>query len=118
MKSSILTICFLFSSLFIFAQTAAVDNDGANLTEINDTNWSFYSDDTNRTYFIDFEKINVNISDIIVKNSKGEVVLKEDVLDLPVNTIYELDFSEWGTGKYQVELRSFTSIIKKSISIP
>ena len=41
----------------------------------------------------------------------------DDVFELPVNTIYELDFSQYGSGTYNIELRSFTGIIRKTISI-
>ena len=122
MKNLILTIVFVFTVVVLFSQTTArgidsPESGSASLIEMDDSNWSFYSDEANRTYYIDFEKINVNLSDVIVKNENGEIVLKEDVLDLPVNTIYELDFNEWGNGTYHVELRSFTRIIRKKITI-
>ena len=71
----------------------------------------------NRIYYIDFETLNVNLSDIIVKNGKGEIVWKDDVFELPVNTIYELDFSQYTAGKYEIQLHSFTGVIRKTISI-
>ena len=87
------------------------------LKEIKDENWSLYADEENRIYYIDFEKLTFNLSDIIVKNDDGEVIFKEDVFDLPVNTIYELDYADFKSGEYQLELRSFTGIIRKTISI-
>ncbi len=112
-------LCFISSSLF--AQSiASVDKNtftGFTLTELPDENWSFYKDEENQLYFIDFEKINYNLSEIIVKNENGEILIQDDVLDLPVNTIYEIDLSEFGAGDYHVELRSFTGIIRKEVNI-
>ena len=87
------------------------------LKEITTEDWSLFADEENRVYYIDFESLTVNLSDIIVKNENGEVVLKEDVFDLPVNTIYEIDYSNFKSGDYSLELRSFTGIIRKTISI-
>jgi len=113
----------LFSTNFLLAQsTSNITNDiltpkGGELVVLEDDNWSFYIDEESKTYFIDFEQINFNLSDIIVKNEAGETIFKDDVLQLPVNTIYELDFNKYGAGKYQVELRSFTGMIRKNVQI-
>lgn len=115
----------LLSSNILFAQATSdltpkgiAASDESSLAEIShNENWSFYVDNDSQTYYIDFEKINVNLSNIVVKNQKGEVILKEDVYDLPVNTIYEVDFSVYGKGKYEIQLRSFTGMIRKTVSI-
>jgi hypothetical protein len=113
-------LCFIGNTLFAQSIASADENvfiTSVNLTELNDENWSFYKDEENQLYYIDFEKINFNLSEILVKNDKGEVLIQDDVLDLPVNTIYEIDLSEYGTGNYEVELRSFTKIIRKEVDI-
>ena len=79
--------------------------------------WSFFHDEESQIYFIDFESITLNVSDVIVKDAGGEIVFSEEVIDLPVDTIYELDYSELGSGTYEVELHSFTKILKREISI-
>ena len=123
MKSVLLVLGFLLTSVSLFSQTAAKGVSSSNIESIaslsvlGDVEASIYSDDENQTYFIDFEKISVNLSDIVVKNKAGEIIFKEDLYDLPVNSIYELDASEFGTGEYVMELRSFTGVIRKDISI-
>ena len=121
MKIVSFTIGFLLLSTTIFSQTAngasAPSESDLVIETIENTDWSFYADEDNRTFYIDFEKINVNLSDIVVKNSKGEIIYSEDVLGLPVNAIYELNFDDYGEGEYEVELRSFTKIIRKEITI-
>lgn len=113
-------LCFIGNSLF--AQSiASVDENifttNYELTELTDDTWSIYKDEENKICYIDFEKINFNLSEIIVKNDDGDVLIKDDVLDLPVNTIYEIDLSEYGAGNYHVELRSFTGIIREEVNI-
>ena len=87
-----------------------------NAVEISE-NWSFYADEENQLYYIDFQNLKINLSNIVIKNEEGKVLLKDDVFDLPVNTIYELDFSQYGTGTYEVELHSFTEVVRKSIKV-
>ncbi|MDZ7878163.1 MAG: hypothetical protein U5L45_10860 [Saprospiraceae bacterium] len=93
-----------------------------NTTEINKSDkqqdWSFYTDAENRMLYIDFEKINVNLNGIVVKNKEGKVVFKDDALwELPVNTIYEVDFSKELKGEYIVEVKTFTAIVRKTVII-
>ena len=83
----------------------------------NSENWSFFTDDENKLYYIDFEKISFNVSKVIVKNDSGVILLEDDVFDLPVNTIYELDFSDYAPGSYEVELQSFKGKIQKTVQL-
>lgn len=118
-------LCFLFLGNAVMAQgelanASEFTSKGittTDLKEINDDTWSFFVDEESNTYYIDFENLKVNLSDIVVKNDNGQVVLKDDVFDLPVNTIYELDFSEFQDGTYDVELRSFTGVIRRTIDV-
>ena len=83
----------------------------------NADSWSFYLDEETSTYFIDFETINLNLSEIIVMDQTGDIVLRDDVSELPVNSIYEINCADFSKGEYQVELRSYTSTMTKSISV-
>lgn len=122
MKFFTLTIALLFTSLSLFSQMTAKgasspDSEHISVVSLDNADWSFYADDDDRTFYVDFEKINVNLSDVVIKNESGEIVFKDDVMELPVNAIYELNFEEYGVGDYTVELRSFTKVIRKDISI-
>lgn len=92
-------------------------NDSSKLnSSIKD--WSFYTDNENQILYIDFEKIDVNLSSVTVKDLDNKVVFKDENLwQLPVNTIYEVDFSNKAKGQYTVELRTFTATLKKVITI-
>jgi hypothetical protein len=80
--------------------------------------WSLYTDKENSMVYIDFEKINVNLNGLVVKDKEGKVVFKDDALwQLPVNTIYEVDFSKLPKGAYSVELKSFTATLRKDVVI-
>jgi hypothetical protein len=80
--------------------------------------WSFYTDSENQVLYIDFEKIDVNLSSVSVKSADSKVVFKDENLwMLPVNTIYEVDFSNKPKGQYTIELRTFTATLKKVITI-
>lgn len=122
LKFLVALFTLLFSNHLLFAQTSVDNNSrfvakGITLTEVQGQDWSIYNDEENKTYYIDFEKITFNLSEIVIINDKNEVVFKEEVFDLPVNTIYELDFSTYMTGSYHIELRSFTKFIRKEVSV-
>ena len=87
------------------------------LKEIQSDNWDIFADDENKIYYVDFESLNITLADIVVKNASGSIILKDDVFDLPVDTIYEIDLSDQKKGTYKIELRSFTSVIRKSIQV-
>ncbi len=119
----LMAIFILILSNNILSAQASADKSssfiakGITLTEAEDQDWSIYNDEENKTYYIDFEKITFNLSEIMVFNSQNEVVFKEEVFDLPVNTIYELDFNGYESGDYRIELRSFTKYIRKDVAV-
>lgn len=84
----------------------------------NTRDWSIYTDSENRMLYVDFEKINVNLSSITVKDLEGKTLFKDETLwQLPVNTIYEIDFSKFPKGNYIIELKTFTNVLKKNVII-
>lgn len=95
----------------LFASLERQENDGQELHQ------AFFSDREKDLYFVDFEKISVNLQNVVVRSSDGAVVLEENVFDLPVDAIYELDFSRYAPGVYQVELRAFTEVIRQKIKV-
>ena len=114
---------FLFTAVLccislgsLSAQTASTDyvSSSSQQTLASD-DWTIYADAENHLYYIDFEKLRVNLNTIVLQDEQGKVVLKDEVFDLPVNTIYELDFSSLPIGRYQLELRSFSGVIRETI---
>ena len=79
--------------------------------------WSFFYDEENEIYYIDFETISFNLTKIKLIAKDGSELIADSVADLPVNTIYELDCSKLNAGNYTVELHSYTEIIKKELLI-
>ena len=116
-------ILFLFTTGFISAQSSASLNESRpNIIDpsqfsIGTDEWTFYLDKENKVYYIDFESISVNLSDIKVFNQNGELVISDKLCDLPVNTIYELNIGDLKPGSYKVELRSYTGVIEKEIQL-
>jgi len=78
---------------------------------------SVFVDEESETYFIDFESIRANLSEIALKNSKGDILFHDRVSDLPVNAIYELNVSPYSPGQYRIELHTFTGVIAKDIQV-
>jgi len=103
------TLIFLAYTCFTYAQTSTPNSEKEA--------FSFFKDETSNFYYIDFESIDINLNEIVVKDEKGNVVLEEGVSDLPVDTIFELDCSEYQNGKYVVELHSYTAVLRKPFSL-
>lgn len=125
-KITFLFFLLLAGASFSFAQSSSLTDNYAtasasaseeSLLEIGSSNWSVYADEENKLYYVDFESLSINISDIVVKRQDGEIVLQEEVFDLPVNTIYEIDFNQFGDGTYDIELRSFTQVLSRTVTI-
>ncbi|WP_425421009.1 hypothetical protein [Phaeodactylibacter xiamenensis] len=127
-KLSFLLALFLTGNLSaVVAQTANLQTStlpepenmtvSSSLLNMDTESWSLYSDEENNLYYVDFATLSVNLNDIVVTRDDGEVVLREQVFDLPVDTIYEIDFNQYGGGNYTIELRSFTDVIRRKVSI-
>ena len=114
-------IAFACFGTTLSAQSASIETDlmtsTSTLAPISDNNWSFFHDEDTHTYFIDFQTISLNLSEIVVKNEMGEIVIREDVIDLPVNSIFEINCSQFEKGEYTVELRSYTKNMSKKIAV-
>ncbi len=123
-KSFLLSLVFAFVFIgFTNAQSlASVENSTlhfttAEISHPNSDNWTFYLDTESQVYYIDFENISVNLSDIMVKDQTGSVVKRDELWNLPVNTIYELDLKDLKPGNYEIELRTYTGVIKKEVTV-
>ena len=116
-----ITTCFLIAfTIVTFAQNASsqllASNDLAPKGIIAEE-WSFFYDEENKIYYIDFETISMNLTKVKVVAKNGKAIISDNVADLPVNTIYELDCSKLTQGAYTVELHSYTEIIKKEVTL-
>lgn len=113
----------IFSTSIISAQgSASVSANRPTILEssqfsISPDEWAFYLDEENKVYYIDFESISVNLNDIKVVDQAGKVVKSDKLWDLPVNTIYELSVKDLAPGNYKVELRTYTGLIEKEITV-
>lgn len=115
---AIIAFCSSFSTLQ--AQLLSINTAGYETTKQtnNAADWSIYADSENRMLYVDFEKINVNLSSMMVKDLDGKILFRDETLwQLPVNTIYEVDFSKFPKGNYVIELKTFTSVIKKNVAV-
>ena len=114
---------FLSTSSVLQAQTSAAPSfdhlqfTAKGVASLDLEDWSFFEDAQNHLFYIDFEKVNVNLRQIQVLNSSNEVVFSEEVIDLPVNTIYELDLHQLIAGNYTIELQSYTGAMRKHIKL-
>lgn len=114
--------CFFFSSVLSAQVMYVPDKEDANAEELALKEWSLspaalFSDPDGKRYFIDFEQLRVHIKDVLVRDESGKILINDEVVHLPVNTIYEIDCSTFGPGTYFLELRSFAGIMRKSLQL-
>ena len=116
-----LTFCFIIILLSIFTSVAtsksvikltdAEDLDDYHLSHI------FYLNDIGNLLFIDFDVIEEKLEKVkILKDNR--IIKQENITDLPSNTIYELDFTDYKSGNYTVELSTNNKTkIRKEVAI-
>lgn len=113
-------VLFLFFTSTGFAQVTASFDEVIEATLItidaDDENNIFFTDPENKVCFIDFAELNGYAKQLIVK-SENEVVVNEALWELPSNTIYELDYEYYIQGKYQIELYTYSSVLKKELQV-
>jgi hypothetical protein len=123
MRRIITAAAFIAGSAFLSPLQAQMlstttGNETTQQTAENKQDWSIFTDKQNNMVYVDFEKINVNLSGVNVRDNAGQIIFKDDsVWQLPVNTIYEVDLSKFPKGEYTVELKTFTSSLKKKVSV-
>ena len=122
MRKILIALAIAFCSSFstLHAQLLSLNTIGYETMKQTDNtrDWSIFTDSENRMLYVDFEKINVNLSNITVRDLEGKILFKDETLwQLPVNTIYEIDFSKFPKGNYVIELKTFTNVIKKNVTI-
>lgn len=114
-------IFFLFAGAVsqLYGQSNLTPGAGSasNKAGIGEEELSVFVDEESETYFIDFESIRANLSEIALKNAKGDILFQDRVSDLPVNAIYELNVSPYSPGQYRIELHTFTGVIAKDIQV-
>lgn len=123
--SAVFFLCGIFLSP-LFAQTVSkgiMDADRTDysnelsLVNPDDEEWTYYLDEEKKVYYIDFESISVNLTDIIIKDSQGKVVYEDEVFELPVDTIYEIDMNQFAGGRYRIEIKSYTNTTVKEVTL-
>lgn len=121
MPRSLLVLLFALSGLTASAQVQSLaaerHQETAVAAPLIQEDWTIYVDEENQTYFIDFEKFKVNFREVVVRDKQGNAVFRDAVAELPVNTIYELDFSTYPKGRYAIELHAFSGILRKVIDV-
>lgn len=112
-------IVVLFASQSTFAQVASTTSNPEIilLTDIesNDDNWVFFQDEDEELFYIDFEALGNHAVDLKLKNKEAEVVLEESLIDVPMNTIYEINLKDLPKGTYTLEIRTYQDVIKKEV---
>lgn len=116
----IFAFCFLFVAIpfsGLFAQTVTSTDLSSVISLSDDNDWSVFFDDHQKTAYIDFAKIHNNLSDLLVVNAKGEIVYQENIWQLPKNTIFELDYSQFAPGAYKMSIRTYSKTIEHTFIV-
>ncbi|MEM8907903.1 MAG: hypothetical protein AAGD05_08665 [Bacteroidota bacterium] len=65
----------------------------------------FYSDYENTTLYVDFKSLGNQFSELNILRDH-QLMMQDDIRDLPLNTIYELNLSVFRQGTYVLELKT------------
>jgi hypothetical protein len=95
-----------------FAETTTtIALEGEELVEI------FFTDQENKLLFVDFEALGEELVELKIVNGI-EVILIDDVTELPKNTIYEIDLNAFESKKeYKMLLKTSFGTLTKSFKV-
>jgi hypothetical protein len=110
-------VCSLSAQSSVQTNNNMMSFSGESVASLENSTRSVYTDQENKICFIDFQSLNINLNEIIVRDKSGKVVMEDKVFDLPVDTIYEIHLDQFKGGEYSVELKSFTKTITKGITV-
>lgn len=79
--------------------------------------WTLFEDQLEKSFYIDFDSFNLNLKEVLIKNIQGDVIYRKKVYELPVDAIYELNFSDYPSGYYTIEVHSFINVFSKSVEL-
>ncbi len=116
-----LVFVVLCTGLFAAAVTAQTND----LLDVNPTTFSseemidqsVFMDIEEKICYVDLEKIPVNLTQAAIINNHGDEVVVVSLLNEPVNSIIELDYSDLPQGSYMLELSSYTRKTLKIIQL-
>lgn len=118
-----LCIFLLFSLVSLSAQKVSTSSDFSLsiveeiISTHTDLEWTFLEDIEDQKVYIDLAELGGNFAELIVLDADEKEVYKEDLFDLPSDSIYELDLSNLGKGDYTIELKTYNQPIYRSISV-
>ncbi len=81
------------------------------------SSWTLFEDQIEKSFYIDFDSFNLNLKEVLIKNIQGDVIYRHKVHELPVDAIYELDFSKFPSGYYTIEVHSFINKFSKPVEL-
>ena len=82
-----------------------------------ESSWTLFEDQIEKSFYIDFDSFNLNLKEVLIKNIQGDIIYRNKVYDLPVDAIFELNFSNYPSGYYTIEVHSFISVFSKSLEL-
>lgn len=108
MLQNLFIICLFFTANIVAAQSQNINTLSTSLnTEYQEVTVVekavFFTDVDESTYYVDFEAIGSPIAEISLR-ANNEIILLENTLELPANTIYGIDLSKLKPGSYSIEL--------------
>lgn len=111
----------LLFPIFLSAQTSVstapdLDFEMLELREVVG-DWDIFTDEENKSYYIDFQDVDHNLREVVVLNDRQETVYRMNVADLPTNSIYEISYRDFPSGNYTVELRSITRVMRRDVEV-
>ncbi|WP_235293564.1 hypothetical protein [Portibacter lacus] len=115
MKTSIIALVFF---LFFGLNSAVANNfDPPVILKIIEKDFPLFKDMDSRILYIDFELLNLNVKELKIVKQNGELKFNDDVSKREVDTIYEVDYSEYSTGTYTLELHTYLGKVLNSTFI-
>lgn len=93
--------------------TTSAQGEVLHIDDKSSDDWTFYHDHKNKVMNIDFARLGGRLARLQIRSGEDRVVVHtEDLMDIPANSIYEVDLSMLSAGTYTLEVYSLKDLFK------
>lgn len=118
MRYLVISLLFFTGLAHSYAQNPAQSDIGPSAQAMVEvTGDCVYLDSEQKVCYVDLEMVRMNLKQAVLINKRGDEVVVKDLMNTPVNSIVELDYSHLPAGSYLLELRSYTGTAHKTVRL-
>ncbi|WP_235295866.1 hypothetical protein [Portibacter marinus] len=106
MRTTLFSLLLTFTFALGSAHTTVLDPPTA--VKVVEVDFPIFKDKDFKIIYLDFELLTTNVKSLQIIKNKSNIAFTDDVSKVSVDGIYEIDYSEYSAGQYDLELLTYT----------